>query len=140
MGLWGRSKKPIPELDRESSLNARPVLNRLVKTEEGENDHVVLLVPRRKTALVKAVSEIFKLPLTKQIALDEVGSYVIRLCDGANTVREMITKLSGKYRLSRREAEVSMLSFLRQLGRRGIIGFVIEEDGSGETNHRKDVG
>ena len=136
MGLFGSSKKSTPELDRESSLNARPVLNQLIKTERGQNEHIVLIVPRKKTSLVKAVSGFFKLPLTKQIALDEVGSYVVELCDGTNTVKGMITKLSQKYRLSRREAEVSMLSFLRQLGRRGIIGFVIEEDRSEETNRR----
>ena len=132
MGLFGRSKKSVPELDRESSLKARPVLNQLIKVEKGENDHTVLVVPRRKTSLVKAVSGFFKLPATKQIALDEVGSYVVRLCDGTNTVEGIIASLSGKYQLGRREAEVSMLSFLRQLGKRGIIGFVVEQHETGE--------
>jgi len=127
MALFRRSKRAAPVLDRESSLNATPVLNQLIRVEKDENENLILDVPRRKTSLVRVVCKAFKLPPYKRIMLDEVGSYVVKLCDGTHSVREMIASLGDTYQLGKREAEVSMLSFLKQLGKRGIVALVVEE-------------
>ncbi len=129
MRFFGK-KQPAPHLDRETSLHARPVLNRLVKVECGDDGNVVLLVPRPDNWWVRWVSSSFKLPAYKRVALDELGSFVIEHCDGAHSVRDVVDKFAKKYRLNRREAEVSMNTFLRDLARRSIIGLVIEEDGA----------
>ena len=126
MELFGRRKK-TPQLTREESLGARPVLNQLVRIETGPDGQVVLNVPRRKTPLLKIVSRLFKIPPDKQIELDELGTYVIQHCDGAATVAELIDGFAHQFQLHRREAEVSMLTFLKTLAQRGIIGFAIHD-------------
>ncbi len=126
MRLFGR-KKPDQHLDRQTSLRAKPVLNRLVKVEREEGGNVVLLVPRPDNWWVRWVTRRFKLPAYKRVALDELGSFVIEHCDGEHTVRDVVDKFSKEYRLNRREAEVSMNTFLRDLARRSIIGLVIED-------------
>jgi hypothetical protein len=127
MGLFGKKKTPPAPLDRQTSLSARPVLNRLVKTERGEDGNVILLVPRPDTMWVRWVSRRLQLPAYKRVALDELGTFVIEHCNGEQTVRDIVDKFAKKYRLNRREAEVSMSTFLRDLARRSIIGLVIEE-------------
>jgi hypothetical protein len=127
MGLFRRKKPQGPQLDRQEALSARPVLNRLVKVERGQDGNIVLQVPRRDTATVRTMARVFGMPPYRKVALDELGTFVIELCDGRHTVRELARKLSGRFRLNRREAEVSVSAFLRDLGRRSIVGLVMED-------------
>ncbi len=132
MAIFGRKKSAAPQLARHESMSAKPVLNRLVKLERAEDGTVILQVPRRDTAMARTVARVFGIPPYKRVALDELGSFVIELCDGQHTVEQMVDKFAKKYRLNRREAEVSLSTFLRTLGRRSIVGLVIESrDGSG---------
>jgi len=131
MALFGRKKLPGLRLDREDALSARPVLSRLVKVERGEDGNIVLQVPRRDTATVRAMSRLFGMPPYRQVALDELGTFVIELCDGKHTVRDLARRLAGRFRLDRREAEVSVTSYLRDLGRRSIVGLLVDVEGDG---------
>ena len=126
MPLFRRKKVTIPPLTRDDSLSAKPVLNRLVKVERGPDGNVILHIPRRQTAMVKTVSSFFRLPPYRKVALDELGTFVIELCDGTHTVAEVIEKFSRRFRLTRREAEQSMRDFLRNLAGRSIIGLILE--------------
>ena len=58
----------------------------------------------------------------RQLQLDELGTAVWDLLDGKRTVRHVISKFAKAYQLHPREAEVSVTQFLRDLGKRGIIG------------------
>ena len=127
MGLLRRKKLGVPPLDRDDSLSAKPVLNRLVKLERGEDGNIILQVPQRDTITVRMVARVFGIPPYKRIALDELGTFVIELCDGRNTVRDLVDKLAKRFRLNRREAEVSLSTFLRTLGRRSIIALVVQK-------------
>ena len=126
MALFGRKRKKLARLNRQESLSARPVLNRLVKVERAEDGQIILQIPRPDTATVRWISRTFHLPPYKRVALDELGTFVIEHCDGQQTVRDIVDKFAKRFRLNRREAEVSMSTFLRDLARRAIIGLVIE--------------
>lgn len=127
MALFGR-KKQAPRVDRREAMSARPVLSRMVKVERAEDGHAVLQVPRPDNWMVRWVSRSFRLPAYKRVALDELGTFVIEHCDGEHTVRDIVDKFSKKFRLNRREAEVSMRTFLRDLARRGIVGVAFESE------------
>lgn len=126
MPLFGKNK-PEVELSREDSLSARPVVNSLVRVDKGADGLITLQVPRKSTSLVRVVSRYFKLPPYRRVALDELGTFVIELCDGEHTVRDIVDKFSKRFKLNRREAEISMGDFLRTLARRSIIALVIKE-------------
>jgi hypothetical protein len=128
MGLFGRKSKSAQKLDRGESLAAKPVVNRLVKVENDAAGNVILHVPRPDSRTVRLVSRVFRVPPYKRLALDELGTFVIELCDGENTVSDVVDRLSGTFKLNRREAEVSTMTFLRNLGRRGVIGLVLDSD------------
>ncbi|MHC4480314.1 MAG: PqqD family protein [Planctomycetota bacterium] len=123
-----RRKREEPSLGREGALNAKPVLHRLVKVERSDEGTVILQIPRRQSAMVRAISQWFHIPPYKQVALDELGTFVIELCDGRHTVSEIVEKFSKRFRLSHREAEASMTAFLRTLAKRSVIGTVIAEE------------
>ncbi len=106
-------------------MSARPALNQLVSMERNARGMLVLNLPRRRTTMVRAVARAFKLPPYKRVELDELGSYTVELCDGTRTVTEIIGLFAEKFRLSRREAEVSMVSYLEILAKRGVISFVL---------------
>ena len=125
--LTGRKGRGGPQLDRERSLGSVPFVNQLVKLEDAGDGKLLVAIPRKKTATVKAISRFFKLPPYKTIELDELGSYALSECSGENTVADLIERFRKKYRLNRREAEVSVLTFLQMLAKRGIIGLAVPE-------------
>jgi len=129
MALFRRKSKKAP-LPREQSLAARPVLNPLVKLERDEQDNVILQVPRRDSAMTRFMARFYRMPGYKRVALDELGSFVIELCDGRNTAGDIIDKFAKRFKLNRREAELSMVEFMRSLARRSIIGLVIDQRGA----------
>ena len=128
MALFGRNKKPVPELSREQAMSALPVLNQLVTVEYDGEGNAVLNLPRKRTSMVRLIAKAFRLPPYKKIELDELGTYAVELCDGENTVQDIVEQFARKFQLNRREAEVSMVTYLQTLARRGIIGFAVSED------------
>ena len=59
---------------------------------------------------------------TKKLQLDALGTSVWDLVDGKRSVRMIIQIFSKAHRLETKEAEVSVTSFIRQLGQRGLLG------------------
>jgi hypothetical protein len=102
-------------------------MNQLVSMEHNAAGNAVLNLPRKRTAMVRLIAKVFKLAPYKQIELDELGTCVVELCDGTNTVADITAEFSERFQLSRRETEVSMLSYLKSLAKRGIIGFAVPQ-------------
>ena len=106
-------------------LNSRPARNELLKWEKGDNGEAKITVNRQDTWKVRLLSKLFYVPKERKITLDQVGSEVWQMCDGRTTVAEMIDSLRDKYKLDRKEAEVSLLSYLKTLGQKHFVGFVL---------------
>lgn len=132
-------RKP-PPLTREQSLEAIPVRNAAVTFERDEDGLYTIHIPLRNTWWVKGLSRIFPLPSEgKKISLDEMGSTVLDMCDGETTVKEMIAQTAARFKLTRKEAEISLMAFLRELGKKGIIGLAVrKEDEDEETELQED--
>ena len=120
-----KMKKGGLRFSRDDVMKSHPVRNSLVKWEKSENGEVSLVVPQKETLWVKVVSKIFMLPRSRVVVLDEVGSSVWVMCDGHNTIDTIVRALSNKYKLTRKEAETSLLAYFRKLGKRGIVGFAV---------------
>jgi hypothetical protein len=61
-------------------------------------------------------------PPSRQLELDELGSLTWDLIDGKRSVRAIIRRFSVQSRVHPKEAETAVTRFLRELGRRGIVG------------------
>ncbi len=126
MGIFRR--RPAPRISREQALSARPLRNPELEAEHTDDGEVSLRIPRRKVWWLNVLAKLGSVPDYRTIALDRVGSSVWDLCDGEHTVKELIGTLAQKHQLARKEAELSMVTYLRQLAERGIIVLVVEEE------------
>jgi hypothetical protein len=122
-----RMKKSGLRFTRSDVLKSRPVRNSLIKWEKSENGEISLIVPQKNTLWVRIVSKIFMLPGSRVVALDEVGSFVWSMCDGHNSIDGIVKTLRNKYKLTRKEAETSLLAYFRKLGKRGMLGFAVSK-------------
>lgn len=75
----------------------------------------------------KSLAILFAVPRKRQIVLDEVGTLVWDLCDGETPVRAITQQLMKRYKITLKEAELSLGQFLRTLTQRGFIGLRIEQ-------------
>lgn len=128
-----RMKKGGLKFTRDELLKSRPVRNSLIKWDKSEKDIVSLVVPQKRTLWIKVISAIFMLPRSRVILLDDVGSYVWTLCDGHNSIDSVVRALCNRYKLTRKEAETSLLVYFRKLGRRGIIVFAVPKAAEQDT-------
>lgn len=130
-------RRAAARITRAEVLQALPFRNERIEWEmKGPEDGqktdtpvAVLRVPRRQDRLGKVLQRIFEAPTHKVVVLDELGTEVWTMCDGATTVDELIRSLARTHKLERREVEVSLTTYLRTLARRGFIGLRLETTG-----------
>ncbi len=129
-------------LSRAEALACRPVRNREVREERLEGGDLLLtfpvLVRPWLTGLARALGLQDRQVLTRKLQLDEMGSLTWTLVDGKRSLADLVEIVSRKYRLQRRETEVAITTFLRQLGRRGLIGFRLPREASEEGDSSTD--
>ncbi|MBS3733609.1 MAG: PqqD family protein [Phycisphaerae bacterium] len=74
--------------------------------------------------LVPPISWIIPFSSHRQVELDAPGREVLELCDGRRTVEEIIEKFAAVHKLTFREAQLSVTTFLKQLTQRGLVAIV----------------
>lgn len=123
-GSFARDFTPKPPLDRRRSLAAVPMISREI-TEERRvaNDKLVLIAhfERRKTVFSRWLPE----TIEKRVELDDLGIFVYDLIDGERSVAGIIDLFIQNFKLNRREAELSVVQFLRSLAERRMIMIVV---------------
>lgn len=134
----GRKSRP----SRAQVLAARPVRHPKVawsrepSREEGLPDLVLLRVPRRQDRWGNLMARWFKLPESKKIELDQIGSDVWELCDGSCTVETISRRISESYKLNKRQAQTSVTAYLKMLADRRLIGLTSPTVASGGSQRR----
>jgi hypothetical protein len=112
-----RTKKPP---NREDIRNAVPALSPDVQKQEGQA--LTLRLPlQRKPGLLGWLARRASHPTNHELELDEIGAFVVGLCDGKRTLEGIALKLSNEYKITRHEAEASLLSFVDSLRKRGYL-------------------
>ncbi|NLI01628.1 MAG: PqqD family protein [Chthonomonadales bacterium] len=113
--------KQVP--DRGALMGLRPVRNDAITWEENESGEAELSIPYRKDRFAKAVAFLVHLPEARRVQLDEVGTFVWKLCDGSNTVEGIVRAMTKHYKMNRAEVEASVGRYLQMLAERRFIGF-----------------
>ncbi len=122
-------RRKRPQLTREQSLNAIPVRNQGIEVRRESGGTAVLVLKRSDSLRARAMSKIFYVPAERKIGLDELGTYVWDLCDGQTSVKKIVSLFAKKHKLGKKEAEVSVVEYLRQLTKKGLLGLIIEDAG-----------
>ncbi len=117
-----------PQLSREEAFAARPLRNPSLKWRVNDQECVEVIIPRRQDRLGRIMGWVFAVPESRPVLLDEVGTFIWNRWDGENTVADLVAALCEEYKLGRREVEVSLTEYLRMLGKRGMIAFLLPQD------------
>jgi hypothetical protein len=114
-----------PDVDRSAALRLRPGRNSLLTWEKKETGETVLAVPMNHNPKrwAKWFGKWLRFPEERYVELDEVGGFVWELCDGKHSVESIVQLTSKQYKMNRREAEISVTTFLQMLHQRNFIGF-----------------
>ena len=114
------------QLSRTDALCCIPIRNPMVV--ESRMDSGEMLLSYTETlkpwfaGILRRMNKASEICRTRKLQLDILGTGVWDLLDGKSTVMEIIDSFAGIYQLYHKEAEVSVIQFLRELGRRGIVG------------------
>jgi len=121
-----RRRRARPELTRSQALGLTPVKSPGLREERLASGMVrltyTLAVKPWTAALMRRLSRQEPAAMTGRLDLDEMGTAVWDLIDGRRAVRRIAELFSETYQVHPREAEVSVTRFLRDLGRRGLVG------------------
>lgn len=127
MGLFSKFNKQNkqPEITRTQALRCIPIRSESVEWRFTENDVILLEYPLALKpfflSLAKRFDKSKETRLTKKLQLDVTGSQVWHLLDGSRDVKTLIKITADETGLSLQEAELAVTTFLRELGRRGLI-------------------
>ena len=121
-----RKKAKTSELSRSEALRCSPVKSNEVKEFRIENDLVEIHYPTTMRPLIAGLIKRFGGPpentRIKKLQLDELGTAVWEMLDGKRSVGQIVHAFAETHRLQPKEAEVAVTEFIRELGRRGLIG------------------
>ncbi len=122
-----RKKKPRnAALNRTEALRCTPVKSAEAWETSREADKVILAYPVGMRPLIARLVRTFggdqNRTRTKKLQLDALGVSVWDLLDGKRTVKQVIEAFADVHQLNFKEAEASVTTFLRELGRRGLVG------------------
>ena len=116
-------------LSRGASLVSRPMRNPALKAERREDGTVLLRVPPNPSRWARLLARLLRLKdMERRISLDELGTAVWDMCDGETTVRTMVERFRRTHQLNAKEAEVSMVAYLRTLAKKSLIGIIVPEN------------
>jgi len=120
-------KKPKgPAISRAEALDRIPAKNVQISEDRLETGEVLIgyqvTIRPFFATLVKRFGGPEEQVQTKKLQLDTLGSSVWDLLDGKRSVRQLIQIFAETHQLQPREAEVAVTQFIRELGRRGLIG------------------
>jgi hypothetical protein len=121
-----RKKSAGNHLSRSEALDHTPIRSRQISEIRLDSGEVIIEYPLIVKPWIAAVARRLgghqEQKQTKKLQLDAMGTSVWDLVDGKRSVRMIIQVFAKAHRLENREAEVSVTSFLRQLGQRGLLG------------------
>jgi hypothetical protein len=130
--MAGKQKKKQDPETRMRALSMVPVIAPHVDVEEQDNGELLLSYPVILKPLLGGIYKRLtgKKPSVnrRKLQLDALGSQTWKMIDGKKDVQGLIERFQQQHRLDGREAEVALTSFLRQLGRRGLIAMREKRD------------
>ena len=121
-----RNRHHKSSLSRSQALECRPAKSLHITETRLENGEVLLEYPLAVKPWIAAVAKRLGGATdrvhTKKLQLDAMGTAVWDLVDGSRSVRRIVRIFAETHRLENKEAEVSVTSFIKQLGQRGLLG------------------
>ena len=121
-----KASRKKPQLSRTEALGSVPIKNTDVEEVLLDSGDIMLVYPIKvkpwAAALFRKLGKPPEQIGRKKLQLDSLGTSVWKLLDGRRTVRHIIQIFTQQQQVHRKEAEVAVTQFFRELGKRGLIG------------------
>ena len=121
-----KNKEERPK--RSEALECIPIKNDKVEESRLDNGELLLIYPITirpwLAGFFRRLGGKSERTIDKKLQLDALGTEVWELMDGHTPVYGIIKRFASIHQLPRREAEVAITRFLRDLGKRGLIGLM----------------
>ncbi len=126
MPFFKRKPKDSP-LSREEALACVPVRSAAARQTRLDSGDILITYPQNMRPWARALLGRFSknVPASapvKKLQLDRLGSSVWEMIDGRRSVKQIAAAFAKNHRMPYREAEFSVTQFLRELGKRGLVG------------------
>ncbi|MCL7487838.1 MAG: PqqD family protein [Desulfobulbaceae bacterium] len=112
-------------LTRDHALECVPVRNPQITAQDNGDGELCLTYQVRIRPwfqnIVRKISGREDDIIERRLQLDVLGTTVWGMINGQRRTREIIDDFQSMHRLNRREAEISVTTFLKELGKRGLI-------------------
>jgi Coenzyme PQQ synthesis protein D (PqqD) len=113
-------------ITRDDALGCTPVKNRHVRETHLESGEVLVHYPATVRPWVARLARFLgkesASPRTGKLQLDELGTAVWGMIDGERNLRRIVAAFAASHQLDPKEAEIAVTQFVRELGRRGLVG------------------
>ena len=113
-------------LTKSQALTLTPVKNIESTAETLESGNIIISYPVTMRPWMAKWIQRFKWSSaqvgSRQLQLDGLGTEVWKMIDGKRTVRNIVDTFAESHQLGGREAEMAVTQFLRDLGKRGLVG------------------
>ena len=123
---WSRKTGRRALISRDDALGCTPVKNRHVRESHLESGEVVVYYPVAQhpwvARLVRFLGKEAASPRDGKLQLDALGTAVWDMIDGERSLRRIVAAFAAAHQLEAREAEIAVTQFVRELGRRGLVG------------------
>ena len=130
MGILDKIRQvKTPQISRQQTLFSQPMQNPNVRAQQRGKSLLlrIRLKQPRTSKLAQAVLHLSPEP-ERKVVLDSIGAGIWELCDQKNTVADIIELTRRRYKFSHKEALISVTTFLKQLGSKGLIAFAVPKE------------
>ena len=130
MGMLDKIRQvKTPQISRQQTLFSQPMQNPNVQAQQ-RGKGLLLRVRLKQPRTSKLAQAVLNLPTEAQrkVVLDSIGAGIWELCDQKNTVADIIELTRLRYKFSHKEALISVTTFLKQLGSKGLIAFAVPKN------------
>jgi len=131
MPLFKKKKEP-PKISPGRLYRSIPIVNPRVKYEEDAEGIVTILIPI-PTGDPKRPER------TAKIRLDIIGSKVWKRIDGKTPLNEMVQWMKQEFKLTEREAEVSLSMFMKSLVDKKLVALALPPPTPGTSEVKEEI-
>lgn len=121
----------MTKLSRQQSLQAIPIPAAIAEETalDGGGAKLSVMVATRPMQ-----RRILRLPehVKREYELDAFGREVFGLCNGENTVADILEQFCKKHKLPKQEGETAVLTFIRTLVAKGLVVVALKEERRGK--------
>ncbi len=123
-----KMEKKSLHVTKEEFYKLKPIQSTFITVLKEKDDQILLEVDISKFKKKSLRRRLLPSPNYKKIQLDKLGKFTFELCDGNNTVKQIIKKFQEEYKLTFTETETAVTKYLTLLNMRHLIGWQIPQE------------